>query len=76
MNDTRPEAAAVLRETILRTAPAERMRQALELSETVRALSLSGLRLRHPGFSTLQLVELLYGKPLMTGVSRRASGHE
>lgn len=76
MNDTRPEAAAALRDTILKTAPAERVRQALELSETMRALSLAGLRRRHPGLSTLQLVELLYGKALITDASRRAAGHE
>ncbi len=65
MTDTRSEAVAVIREAILKTAPAERMRRALELSEQVRSLSLAGLRLRHPGYSTLQLVELLSGETLI-----------
>ena len=64
MNDTRPEAADVMRAAILTTAPAERMRRALELSEQLRALSLSRLRQLHPEYSTLQLVELLTGESL------------
>lgn len=62
MDDTRPEAAAVVREAILKLAPAERMRQALALSQQVRAISVVGLRRHHPGRSTLQLVELLVGE--------------
>ena len=65
MTDTRSEAVAVVRDAILKTAPAERMRRALELSEQVRSLSLAGLRLRHPNCSTLQLVELLSGETLI-----------
>lgn len=65
MNDTRPEAAAVVRATIMRTAPAERIRQVLEMSEQLRALSLIGLRTRYPGHATLQLVELLSGETLI-----------
>jgi hypothetical protein len=65
MNDTRPEAAAVVREAIRRTPPVERMRQVLELSEQIRTLSLETLRRRHPNLSTLQLVELLSGETLL-----------
>ena len=65
MNDTKPEAAAVVRDAIRRTSPAERVRQVLELSEEMRALSLTTLRRRHPDFSTLQLVELLTGETLI-----------
>jgi hypothetical protein len=64
VNDTRPEAADVLRAAILKTAPAERMRRALELSEQVRALSLLRLRQRYPEHTTLQLVEILTGESL------------
>jgi hypothetical protein len=64
VNDTRPEAADVIRAAILRTAPAERMRRALELSEQLRALSLARLRQRHPEYTTRQLVELLTGESL------------
>lgn len=67
---------AVVREAILRMEPAERVRQALELSEQVRALSLAGLRVRHPGCSTLQLVELLSGETLIPVSPRRIAGHE
>ncbi len=65
MNDTMPGAAAIVRAAILRAAPAERMREALLLSERMRALSLASLRTRHPDFTTLQLVELLLGEPLI-----------
>ncbi len=65
MNDTKPEAAAVVRDAIRRTLPAERVRQVLELSEQMRTLSLTTLRRRHPKFSTLQLVELLTGETLI-----------
>jgi hypothetical protein len=70
MNDTRPEAAAVVREAIRRTPPVERMRQVLELSEQIRTLSLETLRRRHPNLSTLQLVELLSGQTLLPTAAR------
>ncbi|MCC6245408.1 MAG: hypothetical protein IT353_21380 [Gemmatimonadaceae bacterium] len=73
MNDTRPEATAVVREAIRRISPAERMRQALELSEQLRTLSLTTLRRRHPDLSTLQLVELMTGETRVpTTAPRRA----
>ena len=65
MNDTRPEAAAVVRSAIQQTPPAERIRQMLDMSEKVRALSLVGLRARYPELSTLQLVERLLGQTLV-----------
>lgn len=72
MNDTSPEAAAVVREAIRRTPPEERVRQVLALSEQMRTLSLTALRRRHPEHSTLQLVELLTGEILVpTAVQRR-----
>ena len=71
VNDTRPEAAAVVREATANTSPAERIRQVLELSEQVRALSLISLRARFPEQSTLQLVELLVGETLIPVTPRR-----
>ena len=73
MSDTRPEAAAIVRAAMRRTAPAERMRQALVLSEQMRTLSLATLRRHHPGLSTLQLVELLSGTALTPAAARPAS---
>ena len=70
MNDTSPEAAAVVREAIRRIPPAERMRQVLELSEQMRTLSLTTLRRRHPTLSTMQLVELLSGETLGRSAAR------
>ena len=72
MTDTTAEAAALVREAILRTSPPERMRRSLEMSEQLRALSLSSLRRRHPHLSTLQLVELLLGETLISSVNRDA----
>jgi hypothetical protein len=63
--DTSPEAAEIVRQAILRTAPADRIRHAFELSEQIRELSLSRLRMRYPSYSTLQLVEILIGESLI-----------
>jgi hypothetical protein len=73
MKDTRPEAAAIVREAMRRTAPADRVRQALVLSEQMRTLSLATLRRHHPALSTLQLVELLSGETLIPAAARRGS---
>jgi hypothetical protein len=74
MHDTSPEAAAVVRAAVHRRQPAQRMRDALELSETLRALALARLRSRHPGASPIALVERLTGESLRpaarTGPSR------
>lgn len=71
MSDTRPEAAAVVRDAILRTAPAERLRQALVLSEQMRTLSLATMRRHHPDLTTLQLVELMSGETLIPAAGRQ-----
>lgn len=65
MTDTTQVAAEVVHAAILKTPPAERMRRALELSEDVRALAIARLRLRHPEYSTLRLVELITGETLI-----------
>ena len=65
MRDTTNDAEAVVRAAILQTDPVTRMRNALRLSETLRELALRRLRARYPDRSTLQLVELLIGAPLI-----------
>ncbi|MGH7625402.1 MAG: hypothetical protein ACREOJ_08790 [Gemmatimonadaceae bacterium] len=68
MHDTSPEAAAIACAAIRRRAPAQRMRDALELSQTLRALALSRLCRLHPGDPPLVLVERLTGESLQPGV--------
>jgi hypothetical protein len=68
MRDTEPGAENVRLMAIRRMAPAERVRQALELSEWARNLSLAGLRERHPDSSEFELVELLLGVRLVRAV--------
>ena len=70
MTDTSQIAADVVDAAILKLPPVERVRRALELSEQVRTLSLTRLRLRHPDCSTLQLVELMTGEALIPRASR------
>ena len=65
MHNTSPEAAAAVRAAILRRSPAERLQQALELSEQVRELSLTALRAKYPERSTLELVEMMLGTQLI-----------
>jgi hypothetical protein len=72
MQDTSADAALVMRDAIRRIAPAERMRRALDYSETMRALALAGLRARHPERTTLELVEMLLGARLIADERRRA----
>jgi hypothetical protein len=71
MRDTTPAAEQERLEAIRRMEPMQRLRQALELSESVRALSLSRLRTLHRERSDLELVELLLGVPLRPAGSER-----
>ncbi|MDQ2667942.1 MAG: hypothetical protein M3Z05_18295 [Gemmatimonadota bacterium] len=64
MRDTTPEAAAIVRAAILRRTPVERMREALELSQTLRELAMANLRRHHPADSPIELVERLTGQSL------------
>ena len=64
MRDTSPEAEAVVLDAIRRRPPIERMRDALALSEQLRAVALERLRAQYPGESTLALVERLTGESL------------
>lgn len=68
MYDTSPEAAAIACAAVRRRYPAQRMRDALELSETLRALALSRLRRLHPGDPPISLVKRLTGEPLQPAV--------
>ena len=64
-SDTSPEAAAVQAEIFRRMTPAERVRVALEMSDSIRNLALAGLRSRHPEMTEEQLkwelMRLMYG---------------
>jgi hypothetical protein len=71
MHDTSPAAEAVRVAAIRRLEPTQRLVQALELSESVRALALARLRDLHRDRTELELVELLLGAPL---IPMRASG--
>jgi len=68
MRDTSPEADAVVRAAIRRRPPVERMREALELSDALRALVLARLGRQHPADSPIALVERLTGEPLRPAV--------
>lgn len=70
MRDTTPEAEQVRLAAIRRMAPAERVRLALMLSESVRGLALARLAEAHPGRSEIELVELLLGRSLRPVGSR------
>lgn len=65
MHDTTAAAEQVQLAAIRSLEPVERLRQALELSESVRALALSRLREIHPDRTELELVELLLGVTLV-----------
>jgi len=65
MRDTSTEAIAVVRATIRAIDPVDRLRAALAHSEAMRDLALARLRVRYPNRSTLELVELLLGQPLI-----------
>ena len=65
MRDTTPDAERVQLEAIRQMAPAERLRLAFELSESVRRVALAGLRARHPDRTDVELVEIMLGQPLV-----------
>ena len=66
MRDTSTEAIAVVRATIRAVDPVDRLRKALAHSEAMRDLALARMRVRYPNRSTLELVELLLGQPLIS----------
>lgn len=70
MRDTRPEADAVRRAAILRRPPMQRLHDALRMSEELREVALSALRVQHPDEPLLSLVARLTGEPMVPGTRR------
>lgn len=73
MQDTTAAAEQVRLAAIRSLDPVERLRQALELSESARALALSRLSEIHPGRTELELVELVLGVTLVPRRSLRST---
>jgi hypothetical protein len=59
--DTSPEAHRCQRDVYLKMGGAERAAIAFQLSETVRNLSMAGIRRRHPGY-TSEEVQLAWAR--------------
>lgn len=74
LSDTSLAAEQVVLDAIRRTNPVQRMRQALALSESMRAVALDRLRTRHPDRTLLQLVALMLGEPLDVGAPPDGTG--
>lgn len=55
LSDTSPEAAAIQDEIFRRMTPEQRVRLALEMSESIRNVALAGLRSRRPELSEAEL---------------------
>ena len=64
-SDTSPKAAAIQQEVFRRMTSAERLRLALEMSESMRNVALAGLRARHPELNanelSQELMRVMYG---------------
>lgn len=64
-SDTSPEAAAIHREILRRMTPEQRIKVALDMSESMRNVARAGLRHRHPDLSeeelSRELMRLMYG---------------
>ena len=65
MRDTNPTALQVQDDAIRRLEPVQRLRQTLELSESVRALVLARLRELHANRTDIELLELLINARLI-----------
>ena len=65
LSDTNPTAAAVQREIFRRMTTEERLRMALEMSESMCNVSLAGLRSRRPDLDDdglrRELMRIMYG---------------
>lgn len=64
MRDTLAEAEQVLLEVTRRRSPMQRLRDALQLSEDLRAVALQALRRRYPEEPTVALMARVTGTPL------------
>ena len=64
-SDTSPKAAAIQQEVFRRMTSAERLRLALEMSESMRNVARAGLRARHPELNanelSQELMRVMYG---------------
>lgn len=64
-SDTSPEAAAIQAEIFRRMTPAQRLKLALEMTESMRNVALAGLRSRRPDLSeeelASELLRIMYG---------------
>ena len=64
-SDTSTEAAAIQRDIFRRMTAEQRLRLALEMSESMRNVALAGLRSRRPGLTADQLsselMRIMYG---------------
>ena len=64
-SDTSPEAAAIQQEIFRRMTPEQRIKLALDMSESIRNVARAGLRYRHPELSeeelSRELMRLMYG---------------
>jgi hypothetical protein len=70
--DTTPEAAWVQIEVFRRMAPGKRLRMALHLSDSLRAIVAAGVKSRHPEFNAeqikLEVIRLTLGDDLFRKV--------
>ena len=68
--DTSPEAERVVIDKLRAMSPADRLKLALSLSQSVRELALAGVRQRHPHASVceqlLRLAVTIHGRDLAT----------
>ena len=64
-SDTSPEAEAIQLEIFRRMTPAQRLKLALEMSDSMRNVALAGLRTRRPDLDEMELLRelmrLMYG---------------
>jgi hypothetical protein len=61
MRDTTGDAEHVRLTAIRAMSPADRLRQAIELSEAARRLAVAGLRARYPGLSEAEIAAMYAG---------------
>ena len=57
--DTTAEAQTIQTEIHRRLGPAERLRQAMEMSDALRRFAMAGIRLRHPEYSESEIAQAL-----------------
>lgn len=61
VHDTTPDAEQVRLAAIRAMSPAERLRQAIDLSEAARRLAVAGLRARYPGLRDVEIAAIYAG---------------